>query len=134
MEKWMADNIWCEISYAIYRDCQYFLFIHVALFLHSVIWYYWKTPIFDGETISTVEYNQPWIFQGVKWRWHFFPFIYLFIFFVFCLFRAASVAYGSSQARSQVRAVANSICHSHRNVESEPCLWQTQQLMATPDP
>ena len=49
-------------------------------------------------------------------------FLSFFIFFVFCRFRAASVAYGGSQARSQVRAVANSICHSHRNVESEPCL------------
>ena len=39
-------------------------------------------------------------------------------FFFFNLFRATSAAYGSSQARGQIRAVAAS--HSHRNVGSKP--------------
>ena len=44
-----------------------------------------------------------------------------------CLFRAAPSAYGGSQARCLIRAVAASLHHSHSNVESE-------QLMAMPDP
>ena len=41
--------------------------------------------------------------------------------------RAASVAYGGSQARGQIRAVATGLSHSHSSVGSEPRL-------ATPDP
>ena len=51
-----------------------------------------------------------------------------------CLFRAAPVAYGSSQARGQTGAVAASLCHSHSNARSKLCLRLTLQLMATPDP
>ena len=43
-------------------------------------------------------------------------FIYLFIYF--CLFRAAPVAHGGSQARSQIRAVAATLHHSHSNAGS----------------
>ena len=39
---------------------------------------------------------------------------YLFIIFYF--FRAAGVAYGSSQARGRLGATAASLCHSHSNV------------------
>ena len=58
-------------------------------------------------------------------------------FFFFCLFafsRAASVAYGGSQARSPVRAVAASLLQSHSNAGSEPHLQPTPQLMVTLDP
>ena len=51
-----------------------------------------------------------------------------------CLFSAAPVAYGSSQARGQIRAIAAGLHHSHGNVGSEPCLQPTPQLMAMPDP
>ena len=57
--------------------------------------------------------------------------IYLFIYF--CLFRATPMAYGDSQARGQIRAVAAGL-HSHGNAGSEPCLQPTPQLTATPDP
>ena len=43
---------------------------------------------------------------------------YLFV----CLFRAPSVAYGSSQARGQNRAAAASLHHSHSNIRFEPLL------------
>ena len=43
-------------------------------------------------------------------------------------------AYGSSQARGQIRATAARLCHSHSNAESEPHLQATPQLMATLDP
>ena len=58
---------------------------------------------------------------------------YLFIFF-FLLFRAAPVAYGSSQARDQIETAAAGQYHRHSNATSEPCLQPTPQLMATPDP
>ena len=43
--------------------------------------------------------------------------------FIYLPFRAAPAAYGISQARGQIRAVA--ACHSHSNARSEPCLWST---------
>ena len=46
---------------------------------------------------------------------------------------AALVAYGDSQARGQIRAVAATLHHSYRNARSEPCLLPTAQLMAMPD-
>ena len=43
-------------------------------------------------------------------------------FFFFFLFRATSVVYGSSQARSQIGAVVAGLYHSHSNEESQMCL------------
>ena len=57
--------------------------------------------------------------------------------FFFCLFafsRAAPVAFGGSQARGLIRAVAAGLRQSHRNVGSKLRLQPTPQLMATPDP
>ena len=51
---------------------------------------------------------------------------------LFCLFRAAPVAYGSSQGRVQIWTIAAGLCHSHGKVESELHLRPTPQLMATP--
>ena len=45
-----------------------------------------------------------------------------FFFFFFLLFGSAPAAYGSSQARGQVRATATSLHHSHSNTGSELCL------------
>ena len=42
-------------------------------------------------------------------------------------------AYGSSQARDQIRAIAAGLCHSHSNARSELRLGPTPQLMATLD-
>jgi len=60
-------------------------------------------------------------------------FIWVFFFFLL-FFRAASMAYGSSQARSWIGATAASLQHSHSNVGSEPSLQPTPQLTAMPDP
>ena len=50
-------------------------------------------------------------------------FVYLiFFFFVFCLYRAAPAAYGGSQARGQIAAVATSLHQSQSNAGSELCL------------
>ena len=50
----------------------------------------------------------------------------------FLLFRAARAAYGGSQARGRIGAVAAGLRHS--NAGSEPRLQPTPQLTATPDP
>ena len=57
--------------------------------------------------------------------------------FYFCLFvfsRAALVAYGGSQARDPIGAVAASLRQSHSNTGSKPHLEQTPQLTTPMDP
>ena len=56
-------------------------------------------------------------------------FLSFFPFFVFCPFRATPAAYGGSQARGLIRAVAAGVHHSH----AMPDLQPTLQLMARPD-
>ena len=67
---------------------------------------------------------------------------FLFVFFfVFCLFVvvvvaiswAAPTAYGGSQARGLIGAVATGLRQSHSNAGSEQRLQPTPQLTATPD-
>ena len=75
---------------------------------------------------------QPWTCSLYLWV-HFVLFIYLFI----CLFAislAAPAAYGGSQARGPVGAVAASLLQSHSNAGSESSLQPTPQLTATLDP
>ena len=55
-------------------------------------------------------------------------------FFFLVFFRAASVAYGSSQARDQIGPTAASLHHSRSNARSEPYLQPTPQLTTTLDP
>ena len=43
------------------------------------------------------------------------------------------MAYGCSQARDQIGAVAASLCQSHSNTGSEPHLPPTPELMAALD-
>ena len=64
-------------------------------------------------------------------------FIYFFVFLSFVVVAiswAAPTAYGGSQARGQIGAVAASLHHSHSNARSEPRLRPTPQLTATLDP
>ena len=61
----------------------------------------------------------------------------IFNFFFFCLFafsRATPGAYGGSQARGPVRAVATSLRQSHSNVGSKPRPRPAPQFTAMPDP
>ena len=55
-------------------------------------------------------------------------------FFSFCLFRATPLAYGGSQARGRIGAVAASLCQRHSNAGSKSYLRPTPQLTATPVP
>ena len=58
-------------------------------------------------------------------------FIYLFI-YLFAFSRAALTAYGGSQARGPIVAVASGLHQRHSNAGSKLCLQPTPQLMATP--
>ena len=57
----------------------------------------------------------------------------LFYFVYFYFFRATPMAYGGSQARDWIGAVAASLHHSHSNPRSEACLRPTPQLTAVLD-
>ena len=59
--------------------------------------------------------------------------VLLFYFFIL-LFRAASAAYASSQARGRVGAAAASLQHRHSKPGWELLLQPTPQLTAMPDP
>ena len=48
------------------------------------------------------------------------PIEFSFFFFGFCLFRAAPVAYGGSQPRGGIGALAAGLHHSHSNAGSKP--------------
>ena len=50
------------------------------------------------------------------------------------VFRTTPAAYGSSQAKGQIGAIAAGLYCSHSNARSEPCLGTTPQLTAMPDP
>ena len=57
-----------------------------------------------------------------------------FFFFVFFPFKDSSVAYGGSQAKGLIGAVAAGLSQSHSNARSELRLQPTPQFMATLDP
>ena len=64
-------------------------------------------------------------------------FFWIYFYFYFCLSvfsRAARMIYGGSQARGLIGDVAAGLCHSHRNMGSELCLWPTPQVTAMPEP
>ena len=61
-------------------------------------------------------------------------FICQFFFRLFAFSRAAPAAYGGSQARGLIGAVATGLRQSHSNSGSEPCLQPTPQLTAMPGP
>ena len=60
--------------------------------------------------------------------------LYFYILFFAFFSGGAPVAYGGSQARGEIGAVAVGLHHSHGNTRSNLRLRPTPQLMATPDP
>ena len=50
-------------------------------------------------------------------------FSFLFFFLSFCCFRATPLAYGGSQARGQIRAIAVCLSQSHNKARYKPRLW-----------
>ena len=65
--------------------------------------------------------NQDWN----KHTFFFFSFVLSFLFCLFAFSRAAAMAYGGSQARGLIGAVATGLHHSHSNAGSEPHLQPT---------
>ena len=59
--------------------------------------------------------------------------LFFFFFLSFCLFRATPTAYGGSQARGQMGAIAAGLHYSHSNARSKPRSPPTPQLTATTD-
>ena len=53
---------------------------------------------------------------------------------LFAISWATPMAYGGSQARSRIGAIATGLCQSQSNAGSEPRLRPTPQLTATLDP
>ena len=63
------------------------------------------------------------------------PYVLIFFFFVFFVFfRAVPTVHGGSQARGQIRAIADGLHHSYSNAGFELCLRPASQLMVMPDP
>ena len=75
----------------------------------------------------------PSLLWDIRWVSYTFKTIYIFL-FVSCLFRAAPMACGVSQARGRIGATAAGLHHSHSNTRSKPPLPPTPQLTAMPDP
>uniref|UniRef100_A0A8D0N9X0 Uncharacterized protein n=1 Tax=Sus scrofa TaxID=9823 RepID=A0A8D0N9X0_PIG len=63
-----------------------------------------------------------------------FPIEAFFFWSFFAISWAAPAAYGSSQARDRIGAVATGLHQSHSNAGSKPRLQPTPQLTAMPDP
>ena len=63
----------------------------------------------------------------------FFCLLSFFVVVVVAISWAAPAAYGGSQARGPIGAVATGLRQSHSNAGSEPRLQPTPQLTATPD-
>ena len=92
----------------------------------------------DNNTIIARDFNTPLTAMDRTSRQKFnkeTQALIFFFFFVLLPFSwAAPVAYGVSQARGRIGAVAAGLRQSHSNVGSERHLQPTPQLAATPDP
>ena len=73
-----------------------------------------------SQTRKKTTVQKPWnLTPELDWQQYLMLVSFL-CFCFFCLFRSASVVYGGSQARGQIRATAAGLHHS--NARSEPCL------------
>ena len=93
----------------------------------------WPAPTLPNSQVLSCTRSNCWVSQGgvaFYTRYWQAPPGEVFIF----LFRTSPVAYGGSEARGQIGAVAAGLRHSHSNAGSEPRLRPTPQLMATLDP
>ena len=59
--------------------------------------------------------------------------LFIYLFSLFAISWADPTAYGGSQARGRIKAVATNLRQSHSNGGSELGLQPTPQLTATPD-
>ena len=80
----------------------------------SQLWQYWTLNL-----LLSVEISCCLLIRALLTIW---PQKYYVTFFFFGLFRAVPTAYGSSQARSRIRAANASLHHNHSHVGSKPYL------------
>ena len=92
----------------------------------------------DNKTERKVQrfsvYPRPWYTSSLHHYQHNLPECFFVVVVVVCLFRAIPTAYGGSQTKGRIGAIATGLQHSHSNARFEPHLWPTPQLTATPDP
>ena len=95
----------------------------------------WKCPARD-QTCSTAVTQAGAMTKPDSFFFFFLSFfvVVVVVVVVVAISWAAPAAYGGSQARSLIGAVAPGLYHSHSYARSEPHLPPTPQLMATPDP
>ena len=97
--------------------------------LNNIHWSFVSYSLKDG-IMKAFIFNS---FISVLFLTSMYHFISMYTFFFLCLF-VFSTAYGGSQARGLIGAVATGLCQSHNNTGSEPCPQPTPQPTATPDP
>ena len=91
----------------------------------------WNVINFYLFPLLVTDYNWTYSDSHSKRRNIFICSLFLFCLFVFLfvfVFRAASEAYGSSQARGQIGGVTDVLHHSHSSMGSKLCLWPIPQL------
>jgi len=81
-------------------------------------------------TLSSMDSKRS---QGRGEIFFFFFCLFVFVVVVVAISWAAPAAYGGSQARGRIGAVATGLRQSHSNAGSEPRLQPTPQLTAMPD-
>ena len=92
-------------------------------------------PVARHVTAAILDHPSPWVSLGMTTQQaHRIWSEYKCLFLCLCFFRAAPTAYGGSQARGRIRAVAADVHHGHSNVTFEMRLRPTPWLTATPDP
>ena len=114
----ILNNAVLQLTFSLTIHLTYYSILTYTVLLHDVL-FIWLFYILLKQ--SSIEYLT---YEDIS-----------FFFFVFLPFsRAAPAAYGGSQARGLIGAVAASLHQSHSNAGSEPCLRPTPLLTATPDP
>ena len=110
----------------------YIHFLHLCIIIlilrSSSVWFQPVPLLTKGQPVSYCQR------MGGDQRAAFvFFFFFCLLSFVVAISGAAPAAYGGSQARGPIGAVATGLRQSHSNAESEPRLQPTPQLTATPD-
>ena len=113
-----------------------FLTEFTGIFLHIYVFPIKKAVIPGGWSPLTKLWKRNFSVGPIFKKATKFGFILCFYFYIylFSLFRATPLAYGGSQARGPIGAVAASLCQSHSNSGSELHLQTTPQLTAMLDP